>query len=339
MISAKTGLGVDEVLEAIVHRLPAPTGDAEAPLQALLVDPWYDPYLGVVTLVRVKRRHADKGQKIRFMGTGAAYQVDRVGVLHAQGAADRPAGPGRGRLHHRRHQGDRATPGSATPSPTTASRRTARCPASARPAGRVLRHVPDRRRRLREPARQPGQAAAQRRQLRVRAREQLGPGPRLPLRLPGSPASGDHPGAARARVRPRPRSLPRPRSSTASTRPTATTMELHNPADYPDPTRIDHVEEPWIKATILVPDEFLGGDPPALHRRSAASAGADLCRQPRDAGLPPAAERGRLRLLRPAEVDQPRLCQLRLPRSTATARATWSSWTSWSTATGSTPVA
>ena len=81
MISAKTGLGVDEVLEAIVTRLPAPIGDPDATLKALLVDSWYDPYLGVVVLVRIIDGRMKKGDRIRMMGTGAAYDVDRVGVF------------------------------------------------------------------------------------------------------------------------------------------------------------------------------------------------------------------------------------------------------------------
>ena len=162
-------------------------------------------------------------------------------------------------------------------------------------------------------ARQPRQAAAQRRQLRVRAREQLGPGPGLPLRLPGPAAPRDHPGAAGARVRPRHRHhRPLGGLSRAPER-RRRCWSCTTPPTIPDPTRIDHVEEPWIKATILVPDEFLGGDPAALHREARRAAGADLCRQPGDGRLSPAAERGRLRFLRPAEVDQPRLRQLRLP--------------------------
>jgi len=80
-ISAKTGLGVDTVLEAIVHRLPAPKGDLNAPLKALLVDSWYDTYLGVVVLIRVIDGTIRKGQKIRMMASGASYELDRVGVF------------------------------------------------------------------------------------------------------------------------------------------------------------------------------------------------------------------------------------------------------------------
>jgi GTP-binding protein LepA len=80
-ISAKTGLGIDTVLEAIVHRLPAPKGDVAAPLKALLVDSWYDTYLGVVVLIRVIDGTIKKGQKIRMMASGATYELDRVGVF------------------------------------------------------------------------------------------------------------------------------------------------------------------------------------------------------------------------------------------------------------------
>ncbi|QDG74544.1 translation elongation factor 4 [Labrenzia sp. PHM005] len=81
MISAKTGLGVDTVLEAIVEKLPAPVGDPDDTLKAMLVDSWYDTYLGVMVLVRVINGSLKKGQKIKMMGTGAAYDVDRVGVM------------------------------------------------------------------------------------------------------------------------------------------------------------------------------------------------------------------------------------------------------------------
>src|SRR5262244_3097748 len=81
MISAKTGEGVPDVLEAIVTRLPPPKGDRDATLKALLVDSWYDVYLGVVVLIRVVDGVMQKGSRIRMMGTGAAYDVERVGFF------------------------------------------------------------------------------------------------------------------------------------------------------------------------------------------------------------------------------------------------------------------
>ncbi|HVZ13488.1 MAG TPA: GTP-binding protein, partial [Bauldia sp.] len=94
LISAKTGLGIEDVLEAIVHRLPPPKGDPEATLKALLVDSWYDAYLGVVVLVRVVDGRLKKGDRIRMMGTGAAYDVERVGVFTPKLTPVDALGPG-----------------------------------------------------------------------------------------------------------------------------------------------------------------------------------------------------------------------------------------------------
>ena len=94
MISAKTGLGVPDVLEAIVTRLPAPKGDRDATLKALLVDSWYDPYLGVVVLVRIVDGVLKKGQRIRMIGIEASYEVDRVGVFTPKLTIVDELGPG-----------------------------------------------------------------------------------------------------------------------------------------------------------------------------------------------------------------------------------------------------
>jgi GTP-binding protein LepA len=93
-ISAKTGIGIDAVLEAIVTRLPPPKGDRDAPLKALLVDSWYDVYLGVVVLVRIVDGTLKKGQRIRMMGTDAAYDVDRTGVYTPKLVQVDELGPG-----------------------------------------------------------------------------------------------------------------------------------------------------------------------------------------------------------------------------------------------------
>jgi GTP-binding protein LepA len=94
LISAKTGLNIGDVLEAIVTRLPPPKGDRAAPLKALLVDSWYDAYLGVVVLLRIVDGTLKKGQRIRMMGTHASYEVDRVGVFTPKMLEAAELGPG-----------------------------------------------------------------------------------------------------------------------------------------------------------------------------------------------------------------------------------------------------
>ncbi|MBO9557876.1 MAG: GTP-binding protein, partial [Caulobacter sp.] len=92
--SAKTGVGIPDVLEAIVTRLPAPKGDPNAPLKALLVDAWYDPYLGVVVLVRIFDGTLKAGQQVRMMQTGATHKLDKVGVFTPKATDVAALGPG-----------------------------------------------------------------------------------------------------------------------------------------------------------------------------------------------------------------------------------------------------
>src|SRR5690606_25064516 len=93
-ISAKTGLNIDGVLEALVTRLPPPQGNPEAPLKALLIDSWYDPYLGVIVLFRVRDGQIRAGMKVRMMSTGAAYMVENVGIFTPKPVKVDELGPG-----------------------------------------------------------------------------------------------------------------------------------------------------------------------------------------------------------------------------------------------------
>ena len=93
-VSAKTGQGIVETLEAVVHRLPAPKGDMNAPLKAMLVDSWYDSYLGVIVLVRIIDGKLKKGERVKFMSNNTTHHVDRIGVFRPQMEMIDELGPG-----------------------------------------------------------------------------------------------------------------------------------------------------------------------------------------------------------------------------------------------------
>ncbi|MBX7198304.1 MAG: translation elongation factor 4 [Rhodospirillaceae bacterium] len=257
LTSAKTGIGIKDVLEAIVTRLPAPTGDAAAPLKALLVDSWYDSYLGVVILVRVKDGVIRKGTQIKFMSTGTAYQVERVGVFTPKRLEVAALNPGElGFLT----ASIKAVADTSVGDTVTEENRPA-----AEPLPGFKPSVP-----VVWCGLFPTDAA----QFEV-LRESLG---KLRLndasfhfQMESSAALGFgfrcgflgllHMEIIQERLE---REFDLDLITTAPSvvyriYGTDDTMkELHNPADMPDVTRIRMIEEPWVKATILVPDEYLG---------------------------------------------------------------------------------
>src|SRR5262249_44965111 len=93
-VSAKTGQNVEAVLAGVVERLPPPKGERVKPLKALLIDSWYDAYLGVIVLVRIIDGTLRKGQKVKLMSSGASYQVERVGIFRPKQEMLSERGPG-----------------------------------------------------------------------------------------------------------------------------------------------------------------------------------------------------------------------------------------------------
>ena len=262
LTSAKSGIGIEDTLEALVARIPAPTGDRDAPLKAMLVDSWYDPYLGVVILVRVMDGVIKKGLQVKFMQGGTQHLIDRVGCFTPKRADLPELGPGEiGFITAQIKEVEQARVGDTI---TTVK-------------GGAEKALPG----YREPQAVvfcglfPVDAADF-----EKLRESIG---KLRLNdasftyeMESSAALGFgfragflgllHLEIIQERLT---REYDLDLITTApsvvyrihltkSKNDDARTIELHNPADYPDPTRIDTIEEPWIKATIYTPDEYLG---------------------------------------------------------------------------------
>jgi GTP-binding protein LepA len=257
LISAKTGLNIDRVLEALVTRLPPPVGDSQAPLTALLVDSWYDPYLGVVILVRVKDGVLLPGQKIRLMATGAVHPIERVGVFTPKGVAVEALGPGEiGFIT----AGIKTVADCRVGDTIIEDRRP---PAAPLPGFKPVQPVVF-------CGLFPTDAADYERLRDSLAKLRLNDAsfeyePETSVALGFGFRCGFlgllHLEIIQERLA---REFDLDLLATAPSvvyrvhLTNGTVRTLHNPADMPDPVRIDHIEEPWIKATILVPDAYLG---------------------------------------------------------------------------------
>jgi GTP-binding protein LepA len=256
-ISAKTGLHIDKVLEALVERLPPPTGDEAAPLKALLVDSWYDSYLGVVILVRVKDGILKPGLKIRMMATGASHTVERVGVFTPKGVQMPQLAPGEigfitagiktvadckigDTITEERRPAAEALPGFKPVQPVVFC---GLFPTDAADYENLRDSLSKLRLNDASFEYEPETSVALGFGFRCGflgllhleiIQERLEREFDLDL-IATAPSVVYHIHLTNGQM-----------------------MTLHNPVDMPDPVRIDHIEEPWITATILVPDTYLG---------------------------------------------------------------------------------
>ncbi|HEY1878280.1 MAG TPA: translation elongation factor 4, partial [Rhizomicrobium sp.] len=256
-ISAKTGLNIDQVLEAVVTRLPAPKGTLDAPLKALLIDSYYDAYLGVVVLVRIIDGELKKGQKVRMMATDAVYQVEQIGVFTPKKIPVEKLGPGEvGFITAQIKQVADTNVGDTI---TDERKGTPTALPGFKPAQQVVfcgLFPVD---------------AAKFEELRDALAKLHLNDASFTYETESSAALGFgfrcgflgllHLEIVRERLE---REFNLDLITTAPSviyhiyLTDGTMKELHNPADMPEVTYIDHIDEPWIKATILVPDEYLG---------------------------------------------------------------------------------
>jgi len=256
-ISAKTGIGIDLVLEAIVTRLPPPKGDESAPLKALLVDSWYDAYLGVVVLVRILDGSIKKGMRVRMMGADAHYDVDRIGVFRPKMQEVESLGPGEvGYITAQIKQVADTRIGDTI---TDDKRPTAHALPGFKPAQPVVfcgLFPVD---------------AADFEDLRAAMGRLRLNDASFSFEMESSAALGFgfrcgflgllHLEIIQERLE-REFNLDLIATAPSVIYKIALTdgseIELHNPVDMPDVVKIKEIKEPWIKATILTPDEYLG---------------------------------------------------------------------------------
>ncbi|MFI4936173.1 MAG: translation elongation factor 4 [Caulobacterales bacterium] len=255
--SAKTGQGIHEVLEAIVTRLPAPKGEPDAPLKALLVDAWYDAYLGVVVLVRVFDGTLKAGQQVRMMQTGASYKLDRIGVFLPKQTETEALGPGE--IGYITAQIKDVADAAIGDTITEERRPTAAAFPGFKPVQPVVfcgLFPVD---------------AADFEDLRAAVGRLRLNDASFTYEMETSAALGFgfrcgflgllHLEIIQERLT---REFNLDLIATAPsviykiTLTDGTTIELHNPADMPDPVKIDTIAEPWIRATIFTPDDYLG---------------------------------------------------------------------------------
>ncbi len=256
-ISAKTGLGVDDVLEAIVAQLPAPDGDAAAPLKAMLVDSWYDAYLGVVVLVRVIDGTLKKGQKIRMMSTDATHLVDQVGVFRPKRETVGALGPGEiGYFTAAIKQVADTRVGDTVTEDRAACADILDGFKPSQPVVFCGLFPTD---------------SSQFEDLREAMAKLRLNDASFDYEMETSAALGFgfrcgflgllHLEIIRERIE---REFDIDLITTAPSvvyrlhMNDGSVMQLHNPADMPDVVKVDHIDEPWIDASILVPDEYLG---------------------------------------------------------------------------------
>ncbi len=257
LASAKTGQGIDEVLEALVARIPQPKGDAQAPLKAMLVDSWYDAYLGVVILVRIIDGAIRKGQQVKFMAHGSTHLIDRVGVFRPKKEQVDQLGPGEiGFITAQIKDVAETAVGDTI---TDAKKPTAQ----ALPGFKQVQPVVF-------CGLFPTDAAEFEKLRESLSRLRLNDAS-FSFEMETSAALGFgfrcgflgllHLEIIQERLT---REYDLDLITTAPsvvykvTLSDGTDKEIHNPADWPEPTRIADVEEPWIEAVIYVPDEHLG---------------------------------------------------------------------------------
>jgi GTP-binding protein LepA len=262
LCSAKSGIGIDEVLESVVTRIPPPKGDPDAPLKAMLVDSWYDPYLGVVILIRVIDGSIKKGQQIKFMQAGTLHLVDRVGCMRPKIENLPSLGPGEvGFITAQIKEVAQTRVGDTI---TDAKRPTAEAlpgfkevqpvvfcglfPTDAADFEKLRESISKLRLNDASFSFETESSAA------------LGFGFRcgflglLHLEIIQERLSREYDLDLITTAPSVVYKLELSRSKTDDAR----SMELHNPADMPDVNRIDEIQEPWIQATIYCPDEYLG---------------------------------------------------------------------------------